>query len=218
MSKEIYKLAGLATIFAGIGGLLYTIYKDTVILQETARLQYEISLMRYQQECERWELAKYNLGLPSKFDKPLPTFNKVDTPVSDNFVSKLSNSKVLDNIHDLDNKFKNGANSPFEDYFSNKHNDFDYDSINLVSPEMINYAGITILGCVVVITSALIALYMNHLVTHHSEKYIQSCSPVVLKLYKLYKNSVSVSSMLLKLNVLAFYLLMVSTCCYMINL
>lgn len=129
------------------------------------------------------------------------------------------------NLDKLDNNLSNNSNYTLQDFITktnesvtNNISPIDLNHIHCVSPEMINYAGITILGCVVAITSALIILYMNHLMIYKSEKHIQSLSPFTLKLYNLYKNSLNITSITLKVFIAAFYLLMVSTCCYMITL
>lgn len=212
-------ITGVATIFAGVGGVLYSTHRDTVIRQEIGKLEHERIMGQQKLDWEKLELEKYKLNLPSKFEQSVQQPVKVDTPVSDYIDHKIKEVKVLENIPNLEDKFKNSVNSPNEELsLLDNTSSFDLEQIHYVSSDVVNYAGLTILGCVITIASAFTMVYLNHLTLQYSDENIHKAPDYIRTFYKIYKHSLTFNTFLLKMLMFACALLIITMSVFLITM
>nr|YP_009162965.1 hypothetical protein [Phycomyces blakesleeanus]AKT93732.1 hypothetical protein [Phycomyces blakesleeanus] len=162
--------------------MIYSVNKQVELKREEMKLQRDIKLSEDKLKWERLELDKFDRGLSSKFDTPQKPLEKIDTPISDYLNHKfeapeLQDSKILNHIPDVSKKFKESINSPVEDdlfifSLNNLNSSSDDYLMNFVSVNVVHYAGLTILGCLITITSAFLVLYLNQLYTKYGDENI----------------------------------------------
>lgn len=87
--------------------------------------------------------------------------------------------------------------------------------MNFVSTDVVNYAGITILGCVISISSAITMLYLNYLTLKYTDDNIDKAPKFVKIFYGIYKHTLTFNTTLLKLLVLTCSFLLISTGIYL---
>lgn len=170
-------------------------------------LKYLFNLDQFFNGPKDWDLEE------TKASKLLSELSSLD----DNNLSNNSHSSLQEVVtKTLPNESVPVTNTDLS--VTNNISSVDLDPINYVSSEVVNYAGITILGCIVSISSAITMLYLNHLTLKYTDDNIDKAPKVVQIFYEIYGHTLTFNPNVLKLLVLTCSLLLISTGIYLTTL